>query len=225
MLLFVANNTDYSNMGEMWASVYDDGSPGFSLTTFRAQMDNLWKQIKPYYDVLHAYVKMRLQEQPEYAGKLKKYHPYLPGCIMGDMWAQEWTPLEAFTKPYKDIPSFDVTEAMNKAGYTPKIMFQKADEFFQSLGLPGMTQTFWEKSMIVRPPKGRDVVCHGSAQDFCLGKGNTDFRIKMCTKVDQEDFFIVHHEVLLAHIATVFPVFCPSVCNYFGCRWAILNTT
>jgi len=55
-------------------------------------------------------------------------------------------------------------------------MFQVADEFFQGLGLLPMTETFWNKSLIERPSDGRDVVCHASAEDFCLGKGNTDFR-------------------------------------------------
>jgi hypothetical protein len=51
-------------------------------------------------------------------------------------------------------------------------MFRTAEEFFKSLCLKPMPDAFWEKSMIVRP-KGRDVICHGSAWDFYNQK---DFR-------------------------------------------------
>lgn len=44
-------------------------------------------------------------------------------------------------------------------------MFRTAEEFFKSLGLKPMPETFWNKSMIVKP-EGRDVVCHASAWDF-----------------------------------------------------------
>lgn len=51
-------------------------------------------------------------------------------------------------------------------------MFRTAEEFFKSLGLLPMPETFWNKSMIVKP-EGRDVVCHASAWDFYNQK---DFR-------------------------------------------------
>ncbi|CAG7680041.1 unnamed protein product, partial [Allacma fusca] len=56
-----------------------------------------------------------------------------------------------------------------------------------------MTDTFYEKSMFTKPAD-REVVCHASAEDFCLGGNTEDFRIKMCTGVDQDDLVTVHHE-------------------------------
>lgn len=50
-------------------------------------------------------------------------------------------------------------------------MFDKADEFFQGLGLDPMTKTFWELSMIEKPD-ARSVVCHASAEEFFFGPGN-----------------------------------------------------
>ena len=44
-------------------------------------------------------------------------------------------------------------------------MFEKAEDFFTSLGLEPMTDTFWSKSLIERPDD-REVVCHASAEDF-----------------------------------------------------------
>ena len=57
-------------------------------------------------------------------------------------------------------------------------MFEKADDFFQSLGLDPVPAEFWEGSIIEKPDDGRDLTCHASAWDFYNGK---DFRIKQCT--------------------------------------------
>jgi peptidyl-dipeptidase A len=54
--------------------------------------------------------------------------------------------------------------------------------------LPG---TFWERSMITRP-RDREVVCHASAWDV---DNDQDIRVKMCTRVNADDFYTVHHEL------------------------------
>ena len=41
-------------------------------------------------------------------------------------------------------------------------------------------------------PLDREVVCHASAWDL---DNEEDIRIKMCTEVNAEDFFTVHHEL------------------------------
>lgn len=58
-------------------------------------------------------------------------------------------------------------------GWTPKRMFEEADNFFTSLGMLPVTPEFWEKSMLEKPTDRREVVCHASAWDFYNGK---DFR-------------------------------------------------
>ena len=45
----------------------------------------------------------------------------------------------------KSCSRHDVDEEMKKQGWTPKIMFEKAEDFFKSIGFEPMTQTFWEK--------------------------------------------------------------------------------
>ena len=116
----------------------------------------------------------------------------MPAHILGNMWAQQWNNIADLVKPYPDKPSIDVTEAMVKQGWTPRIMFEKADDFFQSLGLRRVPAEFWSGSMIERPQDGREVICHASAWDFYNAK---DFRIKQCTRVTQEDFITVNHEM------------------------------
>ena len=108
------------------------------------------------------------------------------------MWAQSWNNIADILKPYPEKPSINVTGEMIKQGWTPTKMFQKADEFFQSMGLDPMPEKFWSGSILEKPADGRELTCHASAWDFYNGE---DFRIKQCTRVNQEDFVTVNHEM------------------------------
>lgn len=79
---------------------------------------------------------------------------------------------------------------MESLGYNAKKLFELSDEFYMSMGLPSSAMSYSEKAVIEKPEKV--IACHASAWDFCDGE---DFRIKMCTKVNQEDFVVVHHEM------------------------------
>lgn len=70
-------------------------------------------------------------------------------------------------------------------------MFDLSDDFFKSLGLDPMPDSFWEKSIITKP-EDRDIVCHASAWMFYNDK---DVRIKMCTTITHRDLEVVHHEM------------------------------
>lgn len=69
-------------------------------------------------------------------------------------------------------------------------MMELSDEFYQSLGLESNEMSYTGDSIIEKPEQL--IVCHASAWDFCDAN---DFRIKMCTKITQEDFITVHHEM------------------------------
>ena len=107
------------------------------------------------------------------------------------MWAQEWGSIYPLVEPYPSSKSIDVTEALANKGYSAVDMVKMAEGFFTSLGLNPLPKTFWERSMFVKPAD-REVVCHPSAWDVSY---NNDLRIKMCIKVDAEDFVTVHHEL------------------------------
>jgi peptidyl-dipeptidase A len=70
-------------------------------------------------------------------------------------------------------------------------MVRAGERFYTSLGFEPLPQTFWERSLFVRP-KDRDVVCHASAWDIDL---EADVRIKMCIEPTAEDFTVIHHEL------------------------------
>lgn len=162
----------------------------YESDTFTDEMAATWQGLKPLYEQLHAFVRDKLNKK--YGSKVVPKDGPIPAHLLGNMWAQNWNNLATELRPFPQKPSLDVSQAMVDAGWTPKIMFQKADEFFQSMGLEAMRDEFWANSVIERPSDGRDMVCHASAWDFYDQK---DFRIKMCTKVKQEDFIVVNHEM------------------------------
>jgi peptidyl-dipeptidase A len=70
-------------------------------------------------------------------------------------------------------------------------MVRTAEAFFTSLGLAPLPQTFWERSLLVKP-RDREVECHASAWDV---QADGDLRIKMCIRVKEEDLVTIHHEL------------------------------
>lgn len=74
-------------------------------------------------------------------------------------------------------------------------MVETSEDFFKNIGLFEMTMTFKQKSIFNQTKWGKEMICHASAEDFCLGPGSEDFRIKMCTSVNMVDLITVHHEM------------------------------
>ncbi|MCA9652966.1 MAG: M2 family metallopeptidase [Myxococcales bacterium] len=173
----------YADVGQLWRSRYD-----MSPEAFEQEVDRLWGQVKPLYDALHCHVRAKLHEK--YGDAVPEDGP-IPAHLTGNMWAQDWAALYPWLEPYPGEPSLDVTKALQKAGYDEVKMVKAGEAFFTSLGLNPLPPTFWERSMLSKP-EGREVVCHASAWDVDF---NNDLRIKMCIKIDHEDFVTIHHEL------------------------------
>ncbi|KAJ9581076.1 hypothetical protein L9F63_023745, partial [Diploptera punctata] len=157
---------------------------------FHQNMNKLWEEVKPLYLELHTYVKRKLRTV---YGDLLGDDDLIPAHVLGNMWAQSWENIYDIVKPFPDASLVDVTSALQEQGFTAKKMFETSDEFYQSLGLPENSMSYDESvAMISKPEDGRVVVCHASAWDFCDRK---DFRIKMCTNINMEDFITIHHEM------------------------------
>ena len=82
-------------------------------------------------------------------------------------------------EPFPGKAAIDPSDNMKLQNYTALKMFQAADRFYSELGLIRVPQSFWSKSMLVKPDDGREVICHATAWDFYDGR---DVRIKMCTR-------------------------------------------
>ncbi|XP_068203987.1 angiotensin-converting enzyme-like isoform X2 [Palaemon carinicauda] len=171
----------FDNQGDMDLSAYETEG-------FRQEIAVVWDQLKPFYEQLHAYARRKLREV--YGMGVVTERGPIPAHLLGNMWAQQWLTYDILM-PFPNKVSLDVTPQMIEQGYTPKMMFELSDDFFASLNLTRMPESFWEHSLL-EDPGDREVNCHASAFDFCNGK---DFRIKQCTKVNMVDLITAHHEM------------------------------
>ncbi|XP_049524962.1 angiotensin-converting enzyme-like [Dermacentor silvarum] len=172
----------FDDASGLWQNQYEyDG--------FEDNVKRLWEQLSPLYQQLHAYVRTRIRKMYG-ADKIREDGP-IPAHLLGTIHSQQWGPLYKATQPFPNKDAIDGTSAMAKNNMSVVDMYKLAEEFFTSMGLPGMPKTFWERSLFVKPPD-REIVCHASAWDFC---NNDDVRIKQCAEVDMNDLLIIHHEM------------------------------
>jgi len=175
----------FADTGAMWRSNYDMPAEEFTKT-----MDQLWLDVKPLYDELHTYVRGKLNEK--YGDNIQAKTGPIRADLLGNMWAQEWGNIYDIVAPQGagDI-GYDTTELLNSKGYDAIKMVKAGEGFFSSLGFDPLPQTFWDRSQFLKPAD-REVVCHASAWDL---DNKDDIRIKMCIKVNGDDFVTVHHEL------------------------------
>jgi len=60
--------------------------------------------------------------------------------LLGNMWAQQWSEIADIVSPFPEKPLVDVSEEMEKQGYTALKMFQMGDDFFTSMNLTKLPQ-------------------------------------------------------------------------------------
>ncbi|XP_038634663.1 angiotensin-converting enzyme [Scyliorhinus canicula] len=180
----IASQMDgFEDTGAYWRSWYDSNS-------FEADLENIYKQIKPLYLNLHAFVRRKLYQR--YGPKYINLKGPIPAHLLGNMWSQDWSNIYDMMIPFPDKANIDVTDTMVAKNWNVTYMFRESERFFTSLGLIPMPQEFWDYSMLEKPKDGREVVCHASAWDF---RNRKDFRIKQCTTVTMEQLVTVHHEM------------------------------
>jgi peptidyl-dipeptidase A len=207
----------FADTGEMWRSGYD-----MSPAEIAAETDRLWGQVKPLYEQLHCYARTKLDakygaDKGHVAGNM------LPAHLMGNMWQQDWGNLWDMLQPYQGAGSLDITgslQAQYQQGYDAELakrpgersasqlaqiehdaqlavakqMTERAQDFYTSLGMQKLPESYWTKTQFIKP-RDRDVVCHASAWDMNMAG---DVRTKMCIKPNEEDFTTIYHE--LGHI-------------------------
>jgi peptidyl-dipeptidase A len=178
-----ARQLGFQDNGAMWRSKYD-----MPPDEFAKELDRLWGQVRPLYLSLHAYVRSRLREK--YGDAVPAAGP-IPAHLLGNMWAQEWDNIYPLVAPPDGDPGYDLTALLKQRNIGWKQMVKYGEGFFVSLGFDPLPQTFWERSLFLKP-RDRDVVCHASAWDV---DAVSDLRLKMCLEITGEDFLTVHHEL------------------------------
>jgi peptidyl-dipeptidase A len=180
-----AKELGYADVGAMWRSGYD-----MTPEQFAAETQRLWEETKPLYIALHTYVRRKLNEK--YGDAVQPRTGPIRADLLGNMWAQEWGNIYPLVAPAGagDL-GYDVGDLLKAQNKTPVDMVKAGEGFYSSLGFDPLPGTFWTRSMIVKPAD-REVICHASAWDV---DNKDDIRIKMCTKVNADDFTTIHHEL------------------------------
>ena len=214
-----AKEMGFADAGERWRSGYD-----MSPAELASESDRLWGQVKPLYEQLHCYARTRLDAQygkdkGEVAGGLLPAH--LMGNLWQQDWSNLWDILQPYRQAGSlDINSAlermatadlarelakpaaagssaaERTFAAQRAAQlaTAKAMTERAQDFYVSLGMPKLPESYWQKSQFIKP-LDRDVVCHASAWDMNMAG---DVRTKMCIVPSEEELTTIYHE--LGHI-------------------------
>jgi peptidyl-dipeptidase A len=179
-----ARELGFKDTGAMWRSKYDMPADDFSK-----ELDRLWEQVRPLYLSLHAYVRNKLREK--YGPDVVPASGPIPAHLLGNIWAQDWSNVYKLVAPADADPGYDLTEILKARNTQPLDMVHYGENFFKSLGFAPLPQTFWDRSLFVKP-RDRDVVCHASAWDV---DSIDDLRIKICIDITAEDFTTIHHEL------------------------------
>lgn len=178
-----AREMGFSDLGALWRSNYD-----MTPEQFSAELDRLWNQVRPLYLSLHAYVRSQLVKK--YGAQMVPPTGPIPAHLLGNIWAQDWTHIYDLL----NVPSgsgVDLTPILQQKHIDDLQMVRYGEAFFTSLGFEPLPKTFWERSMF-RKPADRDVICHASAWDI---DNQEDLRLKMCIRINDEDFRTIHHEL------------------------------
>ena len=174
----------FDDLGTMWRSAYD-----MDPAAFPGELDKVWEQVSPLYEALHCHVRARLGEV--YGSETVPANGPIPAHLLGNMWAQSWESIYDLVAPPQTAAGYDLTAILQDEEYDPVKMVKTGQAFFSSLGFEELPETFWERSLFVKPAD-RDVVCHASAWTI---DEKDDLRIKMCIDVNAEDFKTIHHEL------------------------------
>ncbi len=175
----------YPDVGAMWRSAYDMPPEDFAKLT-----DKLWNEVRPLYEALHTYVRTKLNQK--YGSAVQPATGPIRADLLGNMWAQEWGNIyDIVAPPGSGDLGYDIGDLLKAKNYGHIEMVKAGENFYSSIGMEPLPATFWTRSQFVKPAD-REVVCHASAWDL---DDKDDIRIKMCIKVNSDDFVTIHHEL------------------------------
>jgi peptidyl-dipeptidase A len=179
-----ARELGFKDTGVLWRAGYDMPAEQFS-----ADVDRLWEQVRPLYLSLYTFVRARLSQK--YGPQVVPPNGPIPAHLLGNPWAQAWGNVFPLLGLPESSRGYDLTELLRAKNLDSHGMVKYGENFYKSLGFAPLPQTFWERSLFVKPAD-RDVVCHASAWDI---DNKDDIRIKMCIQIRDEDFVTIHHEL------------------------------
>ena len=179
-----ARELGFKDTGVLWRAGYD-----MPPEQFDAEVDRLWEQVRPLYLSLYTFVRARLSQK--YGPQVVPPDGPIPADLLGNPWAQAWGNIYPLLGMPEKNNGYDLTALLKAKKLDAHGMVKYGENFYKSLGFAPLPQTFWERSLFVKPAD-REVMCHASAWDI---DNKDDVRIKMCIQIRDEDFVTIHHEL------------------------------
>lgn len=117
-----ARENNYQDLSERWIEDFEDSD-------FEQHAEELFDEIKPLYEQLHAYVRRKLKNL--YGSNYAANHDpkLIPAHILGNMWAQSWENIFDILIPFPESPLTNLTEILLNNKFTPIKMFKTAQDF------------------------------------------------------------------------------------------------
>jgi peptidyl-dipeptidase A len=172
----VAREMGYSSFFALQVADY-----GMTVKEMMDLVDGMLAAVAPIYDGLHCFAKHTLAE------RYKQPVPrQIPAHWIGNRWAQSWPGLIDTA----NLDPFFKTKSR-------EFIVRTAEDFYVSLGLPRLPESFWQESDLFPVDKGspRKKNSHASAWHI---DGENDVRSLMSVEPNQQWFGTAHHE--LGHI-------------------------
>lgn len=162
---------------------YQISDYGMSDQEMRDLLHKIMNDIWPLYRELHTWTRYELAKK--YGEKVPDY---LPAHWLPNRWGQEWESIV-------NVKGFDLDSILGTK--SAEWIVKEGEQFYMSLGLPPLPQSFWEKSSLYPAPVGADYMKnnHASAWHMDLDK---DVRSLMSVEPDTKWWGTALHE--LGHI-------------------------
>ncbi|CAD6187555.1 unnamed protein product [Caenorhabditis auriculariae] len=181
----------FADGGAMWRSAFDMSSPTSPPSIdIKKQLDDIYETIKPFYQLLHAYIRRQLAGIYSNPAGLSKDGP-IPAHLFGSLEGGDWSAHYEQTKPFEEESELPETmlSAFHEQNYTSKRMFINAYRYLKSAGFPSLPKTFWTQSIFSRV-WSKDMICHPpAALDM---RDPSDFRVKACAQLGEPDYELAH---------------------------------
>lgn len=170
----------FADAGDEWLSTYEDSK--FKLTA-----QNLYKDIKMLYALLHSYVRYKLRVK--YGEVVSKNGP-IPIHLTGGLHGDSFEHLYQLVKPFPEVADVDYDQEIIKQNYDTEKVLKLAEDFYVSLNMSELPELFWNHSVFQKPKDG-EMSCVEKAYDI----EPDDPRIKTCVRITREGLRQAHRDI------------------------------
>ncbi|KAL7043076.1 hypothetical protein ACKWTF_001382 [Chironomus riparius] len=173
-----AQKADFSNIGMMWQHEME-------IDEVEDLMRDIWTEIQPFYNMLHAFVKSILEKNFK---SIDKRNQNIPAHFLG--WNANWYHLlKDYIEPTIFSDKWNIDESLRGRKWTSSDVVKKIEDFYTSLGLTRMPRDFWDKSYI---SNDINMSCHGTAANMFK---DDDYRVAVCGYKRLYDLYVITHEM------------------------------